>query len=209
MKILIFGASGATGRHLVSQALRSGHLVTAFVRNASKLPIDHENIKIVSGDVTDSQLVENAITNQEVILSALGASTPFKRDFKLINGIQNIVAAMKKQNVRRLIYQSFLGVREYREELGFVINTVTSFVLKSAILDHEAKENIITASGFDWTIVRCPMLTNGTLKGKYRTGERIVSSSILPTISRADVAEFMLTQMTDKKHFHKKPRVLY
>jgi putative NADH-flavin reductase len=209
MKILIFGATGATGHHLVSQALRSGHLVTAFVRNAAKAQKEHQNIKIFTGDVTDSQLVENAIANQEVIFSALGASSPIKRDFKLIIGIQNIVAAMKKQNVKRFIYQSFLGVHENRSELGFVVNSVLPVVLKSAILDHEAKENIITESGLDWTIVRCPMLTNGSFKGKYRTGDRIVPSSILPLISRADVADFMLSQMTDKKYFYKKPRIMY
>jgi putative NADH-flavin reductase len=212
MKVLIFGASGATGRYLVSQASQSGHLVTAFVRNAAKVPKEHQNhqnIKLFIGDVTDPQLVEDAITNHEVILSALGASSPFKRDFKLIAGIQNIVAAMKKQNVKRFIYQSFLGVQENRSELGFVIDIVLPVVLKGTITDHEAKENIITASDLDWTIVRCPTLTNGSFKGKYRTGEHIVSSSILPLISRADVADFMLSQMTDKKYFYKKPRIMY
>ena len=209
MKILFFGASGATGHHLISQALRLNHFVTAFVRNSSKLRSENVNIKVVNGDVTDYRCVEDAIRNQDVVLSALGASNPFKRDFKLIIGIQNIVTAMMKQKVRRLIYQSFLGVRENREELGFVVNHVIPVILKSVISDHEAKENIIMESGFDWTIVRCSMLTNGSLTGKYRTGEDIKSSSTIPSVSRADVSDFMLKQLTDKKFVHKKPRIMY
>jgi putative NADH-flavin reductase len=209
MKILIFGASGATGHHLVSQALRSDHFVTAFVRNASKLRSEDVNLKIINGDVTDYQCVEDAVRNQEVILSALGASNPFKRDFKLILGIKNIVTAMMNQEVRRFIYQSFLGVQENREELGFILNAVIPVILKSVISDHEAKENIITESGLDWIIVRCPMLTNGSLTGKYRIGEHITSSSMIPFISRADVSHFMLKQITDNTYVHTKPRIMY
>jgi putative NADH-flavin reductase len=209
MKILIFGASGATGHHLVSQALRSDYFVTAFVRNASKLQSEDVNLKLFIGDVTDYQGVEDAVRNQDVILSALGASNPFKRDFKLVLGIQNIVTAMMNLKVTRFIYQSFLGVRENREELGFFFNTVIPVILKSVISDHEAKENIVKGSGLDWIIVRCPMLTNGSFTGKYRTGEHIKSSSIIPSISRADVSDFMLKQITDKTYVHKKPRIMY
>lgn len=209
MKILVFGASGGTGHYLVSQARGSGHVVSAFIRDTSNLKVDQENIKIIQGDVTEYQSVENAITDQEVILSALGASSPFKRDVKLIQGIQNIVTAMTKQHVKRFIYQSFLGVRENRNELGFLLNTAIPALLRNVVADHEEKENIIATSGCDWTIVRCPMLTNGSFTGNYRTGEHIVSSSLLPTISRADVADFMLEQMTDRKYFYKKPRILH
>jgi putative NADH-flavin reductase len=209
MKILIFGASGATGQKLVSQALNLEHLVTAFVRNPSKLSITSDRVKIFKGDVTDYQSVESAIGNQDAVISALGASSPFKRDFTLIKGIQNIVTAMTKGNVRRLIYQSFLGVKENRKELGFLINTVVPTVLRNIIVDHEAKEHIIVNSSINWTIVRCSMLTNGLFTGDYRDGEHITSASILASISRADVADFMLKQLTDYEYLLKKPRIMY
>lgn len=209
MKILIFGASGATGHKLVSQAIRQKHLVTAFVRNASKLRIQHENINIFQGDVIDYQRVEDAIRNQDAVLSALGASSPFKRDLTLIKGIQNITTAMMDQKVKRFIYQSFLGVRENRKELGFLMNNIVSIILKNVIIDHEAKEEIIVKSNLDWTIVRPPRLTNGSFTGKYKDGEHIKTRSIFPSISRADVADFMLKQLTDRKYMHKKPRIMY
>lgn len=209
MKILIFGASGATGQNLVSQALMQKHSVTAFVRSPSKFPIHNENINIFQGDVGDYQRVNEAIRNQEGVISALGASTPFKRDFTLIRGIQNIVTAMKEQKIRRFIYQSYLGVKEYRDELGFLIDKIVPVLLKNSITDHEAKEDLIIKSDLDWTIVRPPLLTNGSFKGSYRRGEHIKSSSVFPVISRADVAHFILNQLTDKNYLHKKPRILY
>jgi putative NADH-flavin reductase len=209
MNILIFGASGDTGHNLVVQALKHQHSVTAFVRNSSKLSIHHDRVRIVEGDVTNYQAVEEAIENQEAVLSALGASNPFKRNFKLIDGIQNITTAMTRRNVKRLIYQSFLGVKENRKELGFLINTLLPIALKNIIHDHEAKENIITNGNLQWTIVRCPMLTNGPFTGSYRDGEHITSSSMLPSISRANVADFMLKQLSESKYVLKKPRIMH
>ena len=208
MKILIFGASGATGHHLVSQASNQGYLVSAFVRDPERLSIRHDNIELVRGNVADYDAVEAAIKDQDAVLSALGASSPLKRDFALIDGIQNIVDAMAAHRVKRLIYQSFLGVRENRADFGFFINRILPVLLTNVITDHEMKEQIIVKSDLDWTIVRCPILTHGPSKPGYRDGVRVKSRSILPRISRADVAHFMIGQLKDTKYSRKKPRIL-
>jgi putative NADH-flavin reductase len=209
MKVVIFGASGATGQNLVSQALQQEHLVTAFVRDPSKFKTKHVNIRVLKGNVSDYHRVDEAIANQDAVLSALGAANPFKRDLMLIKGIQNIVNAMTYQNVKRFVYQSFMGVREYRNELGFVMRTIMPVFLKNVISDHEAKEDIILKSNLDWTIIRCAILTNGSFTGKYRDGEHLQLASMIPTISRRDVADFMLKQITDRKYLYKKPRIVY
>jgi putative NADH-flavin reductase len=209
MNILIFGASGATGHNLVSQALSQKHSVSAFVRDPSKLRLHKDHIKIIEGDVSDFQKVDEAVRDQDAVLSALGASTPFKSDAALIAGIRNIAAAMEERNVKQLIYQSFLGVDERRDEMGYVVNKLLPVVLKNVIHDHQAKENIIVSSSLNWTIVRCAMLTNGSFTGNYRHGEHITSRSLLPWISRGDVADFMLKQLTDSSYLHKKPRIMY
>jgi putative NADH-flavin reductase len=207
MKILIFGASGATGQQLVLQALERAHIVTAFVRDPSKLELHHKNVAVFQGNVIDTKNVEDAVKDQDAVLSALGASNPFRKDKALIDGIRNITSAMRNQNVKRFIYQSFLGVRQYRHELGFLIHDVIPLALQSVISDHEAKEEIIQKSNLDWTIVRCGILTNGKFTGLYKDGEHIVGS-ILPTISRANVADFMLNQLTDQKYVRKSPRIM-
>ena len=76
MKLLIFGATGGTGRQLVEQALAQGHLVTAFVRNPSKLGIAHQNLRVVQGDVLRYDTVEPAVCGQDAVLSALGVRPP-------------------------------------------------------------------------------------------------------------------------------------
>ena len=208
MKFLVFGASGATGYNLVSQALEKGHDVRAFVRDPSKLKLENKNLSVFQGDVSNHQQVEDAVKGQEVVISALGASTPFKRNFTLIKGIENIVGAMTKFHVERLVYQSFLGVKENRNELGFLLDRVVPMLLKSSIQDHEVKEDIITSSDLQWTIVRCSTLTNGPFTGKYTDGERIRSASILPSLSRADVADFILKELQEKRYIKKKPRIM-
>lgn len=207
MNILIFGASGATGQQLIEQSLHQNHVVTAFVRTPFK--IKHKNLTVFQGNVNNVNQVETAIKNQDAILSSLGAASPFKRDLTLVKGIENIVTSMMAQHVSRFIYQSFLGVKENRKELGFMINNIFPVFLRDVISDHELKENSIVNSNLEWTIIRCPILTNGTHTGIYKTGEHVTSSSLVPTISRADVADFMLKQLTSSAYLNKKPRIMY
>jgi putative NADH-flavin reductase len=209
MKVLIFGATGDTGRLLVSYGLQQNHGITAFVRHPSKLKIQHQNLTVVKGDVNNLEIVESALESHDGAISALGASTPFKRNPALVKGVDNIVKAMHRQKVSRFIYQSFIGVSEYRSELGFVFDKLMPLVMSNVIKDHEAKEESIVNSNLQWTIIRCSMLTNGPATRKYRDGEHLTSPFILPTISRADVAEFMIKQLTDNKYNYKKPRLMY
>ena len=108
MNITIFGASGATGHQLVKQALAQGHMVTAFVRNAARLKIRHHHLKVMEGDVVDYDLVEQAIRNKDAVLSALGASSPFKYDQAIVDGVSNIIRAMKTNSISRFVYMPVL-----------------------------------------------------------------------------------------------------
>jgi putative NADH-flavin reductase len=86
VRIVIFGAAGATGRALVTQALTQGHQVTAFVRTPAKFDSKHAGLNMVQGDVADAAAVERALFGQDAVLCALGAATPLKRDQTLVNG---------------------------------------------------------------------------------------------------------------------------
>jgi putative NADH-flavin reductase len=209
MRLLIFGASGKTGLHLTQQALHKNYTVSAFVRNPQRFPIQHNNLQIIKGNVADYDTVFRAIRNQDAVISALGAKSPFQNDRLLIQGVEHIVNAMERNAVKRLVYLSFLGVKEYRKELGFLVNYVVPLFLKKVIQDHEAKESIIISSSLDWTIIRPPRLTNGKQTGNYRHGEHILSKSLMMKISRADLAAFMLQQVSDSQYIHQKPRVMY
>ncbi|MCE7067135.1 NAD(P)-dependent oxidoreductase [Dyadobacter sp. CY326] len=199
MKVVIFGASGATGQYLVQKALDQQHEVTAFVRNRGKLAVERPRLTIIKGNVKDQHIVHNAITGQDAVLSALGASSIFKLDQLVIEGMANILNAMESCVVRRLIYLSTLGVEESRASAGFMIRNLAPTMLRNEIKGHELRENMIRKSESLWTIVRAPILTNGPFTGKYRCGESLKSDSFMTSLSRADVADLMLSQLTDQR----------
>jgi len=209
MKIIIFGASGATGHHLVNQALEQGHYVTAFIRKPSRLKAAHPNLQIVQGDVVDYQAVGKAVTGHDAVLSALGASSPFKFDQSVVDGVNNIIKAMQAAGVQRFIYMSFAGVKESRHRAGFVIRNIAPKILSTEVAGHETRETLIRQSGLSWTIVRPPTLTNGKHQAQFRYGEDITSGGFTVMMSRADVADFMLRQLTDPTYLRKSPLVMY
>src|SRR5271167_4478752 len=198
MRVVIFGSTGGTGQQLVEQALERGHLVTAFVRNPAKLTITHKDLTIAKGDVLDYAAVEAAVRGQDAVLSALGARTLAKTTM-LSEGTKHILGAMEKLGVRRFVSESSLGVGDSYGQLNFLFTyVVLPLLLRRAFADKEVQEQAIRSSGgVDWVIVRPAMLTNGPRTGKYRTGFAVRDRSITGKISRADVADFMLNQMSD------------
>lgn len=209
MRLVIFGASGKTGQELVKQSLGKGHHITAFVREPSKLNITHLNLSIVKGNVTDYPLVEATIKGNDSIFSTLGAASPFKYDQSVTDGIRNIVKAMEATGVGRLIYMSAINVKESRRYAGPLIAILGTTLLRTETAGHEARENIINKSHLAWTIVRAAGLNNGKHTGLYRSGEKIKANGITAGISRADVADFMLNQLTDTHYVRKSPMVMY
>jgi len=209
MKLLIFGASGATGHELVKQSLSIGHSVTAFVRDSSRLKINHKSLNVIPGDLTSTVDLAHAIKGHDVVLSALGAKNPFKFDAIVVDGVGKIIQVMEELKVLRFIYLSFIGVGEGRIHGGFVIRHIASRILKTEIAGHETREKMIRESRLNWTIVHAPTLTNGKKKGAYRTGENLSSNSVVVTVSRADVADFMLSQCVDLTFKHKSVRIMY
>jgi putative NADH-flavin reductase len=210
MRVIVFGASGATGRHLVGQALAQGHQVTAFVRNAARLDARSGQLIVVVGDVGNVTAVASAVAGQDGVLCALGAASPLRRDRTLVEGVRHIVRAMEQSGVPRLVYLSFLGVREGRSQLSGVGRyLVAPVLLRNVVADHEAKERIIRQSSLDWVIVRPPLLTNGARRGSYRSGSDVRATSVVPRISRADLAEFMLRQLSEDTYVRRTPAVMY
>jgi putative NADH-flavin reductase len=210
MRVVIFGASGATGRPLVAQALSHGHRVTAFVRHIARLQPQADPADIVEGDVANAASVARAIEGHEGVLCALGAATPLRRDPTLVDGVRHIVRAMEQYEVPRLVYLSFLGVRGGREQLSALGRLVVApLLMRNVVADHEAKERVIRASALDWIIVRPPRLTNGARRGTYRAGTEIRATSVIPRISRADLADFMLRQLIDDTYVRRSPAVMY
>ncbi len=207
MKLLIFGSTGSVGRHVVNQALEQGHAVTAFTRDAAKVDIKHDNLEIVQGDVMDPEAVEKAVSGHDVVLCSLGAG---RKGGVRAEGTRNIINAMAKAGVRRLICQSTLGVGDSRGNLNALWKYVMfGLLLRPAYADHVSQESYVRQSCLDWTIVRPGAFTDGERTGQYRHGFPGTDKTITLKISRADVADFMLKQLTDDTYLHKTPGLSY
>jgi putative NADH-flavin reductase len=209
VNVLVFGASGATGREVVKHALDRGHSVSAFVRDPDKLEVKHANLVLMVGDVTEYALVERAVRARDAVASALGTGNSLSSNPALIDGVQNIIRAMDHAGVRRFVYLSMLGVGDSGKQLGFVDRyIVVPLLLRNVMTDHARKEGLIKRSTLDWVIVRPPRLTNGPYTGRYRSGEDVRERALLASISRTDVADFMVKQFTDDRYVHRTPAVL-
>ena len=212
MKIAIFGASGATGKNVVEQALAQGNEVNAFVRNPEKMDIQNDKLTVTQGDVTNAQDVENAVAAATGVLVTLGASPDMQADIVMEEGARNIINAMKKHGVKRIIVQSSYAMSGSEEGVTFMKEMGMGdeqIAMVRPVLDDKAKqEDAIRDSGLEYTIVRPLMLNDEPKKGEYRVGENLVIK-VGDAISRADVADFMLKDLTENKFIGKTVTLAY
>ena len=208
LQVLIIGATGGTGRQLVQQALEQGHTVTAFVRKPKKFKIEHSNLRVVQGNVRDYASLESAMQGQSAVLCALGHKRWFYPTRILSEGTRNILRAMKTAHAPRLIGVSSLGVGNAVGRLGLVSTFIfVPMLLPFYFWDRLRQEKVIEESDADWVIVRPGILTNGAATGSYRHGSKVGNFIIGKRISRADVADFMLKQLTDDTYIGAAPGV--
>jgi putative NADH-flavin reductase len=193
MKLAIFGASGKTGTELVKQALEQGHTVTAFVRDPARLAIEDENLTFITGDVFDPVSVDQAVLGQDAVVVALGAASDLQKTTVRTTGTINIIESMQKNDVKRLVVVTAMGVGESWDDLSLFSKLFFATLLRSSRTDHEAQEVAVKESGLDWTIIRPSGLTDTPLTGVYDVGQNI--SAATSKIARADVADLILKEL--------------
>lgn len=209
MKIVVFGASGGTGAKIVEQALDAGYIVTAFVRTPARLGIQHQNLTVFQGDVMDAAAVVKAVAGQDVVISALGPTRP-PVPHMMETAAKNIVAAMQKHGLRRIVSTTGAGVRQPEDQPKFIdhfIGFLLNLLAKEVVIDSAANVKVIQSSDLEWTIVRFPRLMDGAHTGKYRVG--YVGKDSSSQLSRADGADFVLKELVEKKWLRKLPVVSY
>jgi uncharacterized protein YbjT (DUF2867 family) len=189
MNLTVLGAAGATGVPLVEQAIAAGHRVTALARSAENLTLTNPNLHVVQGDATDRAVLSQAMNGADAVISVLGARGPV-----IAEATRAVVAAAEQAGPDRIVMLSSFAVA--RDRLTPVNKLLTRTAMGSQIKDKAAGEEVLRASGLDWTIVYATKLTNGP-----RTEPRVVPESrkvgVLQKISRADVASFLLRAATD------------
>ena len=193
MKIVIFGATGGTGRQVVAQALEAGHEVTVIVRNPEAVDISGERLNIFQGDVLDPASFSKRMDGQDAVLSALGVNHR-KPTTVYSDGTENIAKAMQEAGVRRLVSLSSAGL-EIPDDTPWMVRQTIKLVIqplfKYAYADMARMEEKLRNTGLNWTVVRPPRLTNGPKTGNYLTA----INKHLPKaqgITRADLADYMI-----------------
>ncbi|QUQ69629.1 NAD(P)-dependent oxidoreductase [Kutzneria sp. CA-103260] len=194
MRITLFGATGGTGRQVLDQALAAGHEVTAVVRDPAKLTAPD----VVAADVMDPKAIAPFIDGRDVVVTAIGARELRQPTSVQTDSTKSIVEAMRRTGVRRLIVVSNSGM--VTEGDGPLTKALVKPILRRILVhgwtDMRHMEDVVTASGLDWTIIRPPMLTDGPRTGAYRReiGRNVRGGN---RISRADVADSILRSLGD------------
>jgi putative NADH-flavin reductase len=202
MKIVVFGASSASGKRLVENALASGHEVVAFVRDPSKLGITHQKLRIITGDALNPAQVDDAIRGSDAVLSTLGPKG--KPTIMAAQSTQNIVNAMEKHNVKRLVLVSVAGIAVPQDNRKKnLIDGLLKLLLRDVFVDRENQIAVLNASKLDWVAVRVPRLTDEPAKGNVKAFFGSPNPSF--KVTRADLAEFMLEQLTSDTWLRQAP----
>ncbi len=206
-KLLMVGATRGTGRILLHKALASGYEVTVLVRSPEKLEVAHDKLHLVVGDATVYSDMERAVKGQDIVLSTLGAPAQ-DRTFVRTRSAENMVCAMEKLGVERLISLTSMGVRSSRKILPWWLKyLVVPLVLRRTFADHTTQELCIEQSALQWTIVQPSSLTDEPATGQYKHGKiaRETARELTLTISREDVADFMLAQVHSSAYLRQIP----
>jgi putative NADH-flavin reductase len=200
MNVAIFGASGATGQLLTENSLAAGYTVTALVRSPAIFSL-RNRVRFVEGSVFDLQAVLRTLEGADAVFSALGAHSPFRNENVLPRAVPVIVQAMHQAGIRRIIALGSAGAlpdslqNQLAWQRWIVQKIVYPFFLKWPVHEQVVQYSVLSASDLDWTMVMPPMLTNGSARGAYRVnGEALPAGS--SHLSRADVAGFMMQQLT-------------
>jgi putative NADH-flavin reductase len=211
MKVTIFGATGFSGQAILADSIKQGHEVTILVRDASKIPIKHQNLTIVEGNVLNPQTVASVLHHQEAVIQCLGVGG--KGDGKPTTFISDatkiIVDEMQNKKIKRLIAMSNVGAgNSIAFQPWFFTKIILPYFmkwLKVIIEDKNRMEPIIMNSNLDWTIVRCPNIVDKPAKG--RCNATLDGKGLKLSITLSDLSKFMVDQLKQTAFIKQAPSV--
>jgi putative NADH-flavin reductase len=195
MKLVVFGANGGTGAHVVEQALAAGHLVTAVARRPEVITQTHRNLSVMQGDVLKPDTLSQALNGQEAVISVLGVTNGSPATLHS-EGITNIIRAMQSAGVRRLIALSAGGLEPGPLIQRLIAKPLLWYFFGEHYADLVRMEDAVKKSGLDWTIMRPPRLMDTPHTGRYKEAINIHLTSGWQ-ISRADLADAILKHMNN------------
>ncbi|MGR6920226.1 NAD(P)-dependent oxidoreductase [[Actinomadura] parvosata] len=184
MKILVIGATGRTGKHVLTQGAGRGHEITAFARRPELLTDRSRLADVRQGDAHDLQAVRAAVQGQDAVLAAVGGS-----------GIAStLITAMREAGVRRVVMTSSRSVPATRPRLAV---TLAWLFFRAAYVDLARAEGMLQVSGLDWTVARATMLNDKPPAGRVHIDFEANATGGAMQLSRADYAMALLDAVED------------
>jgi len=207
MKLLVIGATGATGRIIVDRALVQRHAVTAFARDPEKLGMTHPQLTLAKGDVLDPAALDRVMPGHDAVFLCVGSGTTGATTLRT-DAARNTVAAMTRAGVKRLIAMSGLGAGNTRKNMGFLFDKVIAPMRLGGLLkDQNGLESEIRKSALEWVLVRPGQLTDVEPQRKWAVS--FDGTGITTTVAREDVALFMLDQVQGTEYLKTAPAIGY
>jgi len=207
MKVLVLGATGGTGRLIVRDAVAKGHSVVALVRSTARA--DLPGAELIEGDARNENILGRALGGCDAVVSALGTGIGFRKVSLLAEATRALIPAMTRSGVRRLVCISALGVGDSRGHGGFVFDRLFQpLLLSPAYKDKDRQEAMIRASSLDWVVVRPAKLTDDRAQGAVRAVTDLASING-GKVARADVARFVVEQLTTDTWLRRTPVILW
>lgn len=215
MTILLLGATGRTGRHLLQEALDRGHIVHALVRGKEKVKIAHENLRVFEGSPTDKTMLNSAMTGCEAILSALNISrnndwpwSKLRTPKEFLSSVMKIIIELAPHHhIKRILFTSAWGAAETRKDIpGWFRWFIENSNIRYPYEDHARQEGLLQQTDLEWTGIRAVGLVNSKRKKSV-----IVSFNSDPKprliIGRRSLAAFMLDVLEKNLYVRKLPVV--
>jgi len=210
LNILVIGANGGIGKEAVKLALEAGHRVTALVRKRANISITHNNLQVVQGDIRQPETFEDYLDGKDAVISAIGENMD-KPTTLYSEGNDNLLKVMKKKGVTRAFFISASAI-EISPVQPFIVRLATKYIVQKLFgygyADQRIMEKLIKESDINWTIMRPPRLTNKPVSGHYRFAVNSFLKNCL-TISRADVAHFMISNILNEAIYKATVEIAY
>ncbi|MFE7794788.1 NAD(P)-dependent oxidoreductase [Streptomyces sp. NPDC057460] len=210
MRVTVFGATGAIGRLTVQQLLDAGHHVTAFVRDPAKLILTHQDLTVTTGQLSDPVAVRQAVAGADAVVSALGPSLQRSATGSpLTEGTRNIVSAMEAERVTHFIGLATPSLADPKDKPHWkhrVLPVMARLMFPNALAELTGMTAAVTDSGLDYTIARITNPTNKPATGRTRSGF-LGHDKIGSAMTRADIADFLVSQLTDTRYRRAMPAI--
>ena len=206
--ILVIGASQGVGLATIKAGLAAGHTMRALARNAGKIDITDHRLQKISASATDAGAMAKAVAGVDAVVMTLGTSKIFEKTSLFSVATSIVIDAMRKSGVKRLLVVTGIGAGDSRGHGGlFYDKLFYPILLKRIYANKDAQESLVRNSGLDWTIARPGMLTNRPATGTYRALTDMKDWGA-GSISRADVASYLIGEIASPKHIGKTPELI-